>query len=354
VLAVLLLFTAACAQPAEKETAADEPAAAGEDAVEEAEIPAGETEEEPAAEEDREPADESSGTGSTTEEETAQAGDFIRLYYYGPSALGVDPATLPGDHCIYSATSSDGVNFTEDPGVRFAYDTGSQFGITDADVVRLNDGSWLMFLSLGTQLLKATAADSLDTFTPDGDFHWNQGGIPGSFNFEGTVRTFFCNHDIYTATYDQNSGELTGSDVAIEAPPSGIIADPSVIEVEGTYLMFYKYADAASATNPAEHEIYLATSADGIEWTQHQQNRFICKGSVPGAVYYNGNIYVYHCGLMHKPGTPPADLGLAISRDKGETFTTSVIKIEGKKARGAVDPAAIVISPSEMQGGSEG
>ncbi|MBA7680727.1 hypothetical protein ES703_89048 [subsurface metagenome] len=47
----------------------------------------------------------------------------IRLYYYGSSALGTDPAALPGVHHIYSATSSDGINFTEDPGVRFSHDT---------------------------------------------------------------------------------------------------------------------------------------------------------------------------------------------------------------------------------------
>jgi hypothetical protein len=276
-------------------------------------------------------------------------GEVIRLYYYGPSAMGVDPAGLPGEHSIYSATSSDGINFYEDPGIRLSHDTGADFGITDADVVRLTDGSWLMFLSLGTQLLKATSPTSLGTFTLDDSFSWDRGGVPGSFNFNGTIRTFVCRDGtIHMATYNQESGALEYSGVALASPASGLIADPSVIQIEDSYLMFYKYA-SSPATPPDEHEIYLSTSADGIEWTQHEQNRFICTGSVPGAVYYNDIIYVYYCGLRFVPGSAPADLGVAISRDNGATFTTSSAKIEGKKATGVVDPSVIVIDSSKEQ-----
>ncbi len=271
----------------------------------------------------------------------------IRLYYYGPSSLGTDPAALPGAHHIYSATSSDGINFKEDPGVRFSYDTASTFGITDPDVVRLNDGSWLMFASLGTNLIKATAPTSSGTFIRDEVFSWNHGGVPGSHNFDGTVRTFVSfQGGIHVATYDQNSGTLNYDGVALNPPTSGFIADPSVIRVDNEYLMFYKYVASHSAP-PTEHEIYLATSADGITWSQHAQNRFICKGSVPGAVYYNDVIYVYYCGLTHKPGAPQADMGVAISQDNGVTFTLSTINIEGRTAAGAADPAAVVVSPTE-------
>ena len=274
----------------------------------------------------------------------ADTGDVIRLYYYGPSALGVDPAKVPGPHNIYSATSNDGINFREDLGVRFSYDTGAEFGITDSDVICLNDGSWLMFLSLGTQLLKATSPTSSGTFTLDNSFNWVRGGVPGSYNFNGTVRTFVCYQGgIHMATYDQNNGTLNYTGVALNPPSSGMIADPSVIKVGNEYFMFYKYASSHTAP-PGEHEIYLATSADGITWSQHAQNKFICKGSVPGAVYYNGTIYVYYCGLAHKPGAPPVDMGVAISQDNGVTFTTSTITIQGRTAAGTVDPAAVVVS----------
>jgi len=254
----------------------------------------------------------------------------------------MDPAQIPGAHCIYSATSSDGINFKEEPGVRFSYDSGTQFGITDPDVVRLNDGSWLMFLSLGTQLLKAKSPDSSGTFTYDKSFNWNQGGVSGSYNFDGVVRTFVCYQGgIDVATYDQGNGTLKLGGVALNPPASGLIADPSVIQVDKEYLMFYKYAASPSAP-PTEHEIYLATSADGIKWSQHAENRFVCKGSVPGVAYYNGAIYVYYCGLSLKPSVPQADMGVAISRDNGVTFTFSTVTILGKASAGGVDPFAVV------------
>jgi hypothetical protein len=290
----------------------------------------------------------STPVSASTTAPASSSSDIIRLYYYGPSAVGVDPAMLTGTHCIYSASSSDGINFKEDPGVRFSYDTKSNFGITDPDVVRLNDGSWLMFASLGENLVKAVSPTSSGTFTSDNTFHWDRGGVPGSFNFDGVIRTFMCYQgSIHMAIYDQKSGTLTDAGVALASPPSGgIIADPSVIKVGNEYLMFYKYA-ASPVTPPTEHEIYLATSADGINWSQHNDNKFIGKGSVPGAVYYNGTIYVYYCGQAFGPGPTPPDFGVAISHDNGTTFTFATVTISGKVAAGAADPSAVVVSPVE-------
>ena len=270
---------------------------------------------------------------------------MIRLFYYGPSATTGDPATLLGPHSIYSATSSDGINFKEEPGVRFAYESITPLGITDPDVVRLNDGSWLMFLSIGSNLLKATSPVSSGIFAWDPSFSWNLGGVPGSFNFGGSIRTFVCAlGGIQIASYDQNNGILNLIGTALGAPASGMIADPSVIQVGNKYLMIYKYATSASAP-PTQHQIYISTSTDGINWTQHSENKLICKGSVPSAAYYKGVIYIYYCGLSQSTGVPKADMGVAISRDNGATFTFSTITIQGRAAAGAVDPCAIVVNP---------
>jgi hypothetical protein len=266
-------------------------------------------------------------------------GEFIRLYYAVYVLTG-------GPDAICSAASIDGVNFTEDSGFRFSDPAYSS--ITDPDVVRLNDGSWLMFGSLGTSLLKATCPISEGNFDLDESFNWDQGGVPGSYNFDGTIRTFVCHQSgIAAATYDQETGGLNYSRVALSAPPDGgMICDPSVIEVGGQYLMFYKYEPPNGSF--AEHRIYLATSGDGIAWTQHSQNRFIGMGSVPAAVYYNGIIYVYFCDFYFcgSATTPaPGDLGVFISRDQGATFTFSAITIQGKTDR-PVDPAPVVVSPA--------
>jgi hypothetical protein len=273
----------------------------------------------------------------------------IRLYYYGVSTLGGDPAAAAGPHIIYSATSNDGINFQEEPSTRFSYDSGNQFGITDPDVVHLNDGSWLMFLSLGTQLLKATSPVSAGTFIYDKSFNWNNGGVPGSYNFNGSVRTFVSYQGgIHGAVYDQVNGTLKYTGIALKTPSSGIIADPSVIGIDNQFFMIYKYAQSPSAP-PSEHEIYMAASADGITWSQHSQNRFICKGSVPGAVYFNDVIYIYFCGIPPKPGAPSGDMGVAISKDKGNNFTISTISIRGKVSAGVVDPTAVVVSLNESK-----
>jgi len=266
--------------------------------------------------------------------------EVVRLYYAVYVFTG-DP------NDIRSATSTDGIHFTEDPGVRFSHPEVSD--ITDPDVVRLNDGSWLMFTSLGTALLKATSPISEEVFTFDELFNWTQGGVPGSYNFNGTVRTFVCHESgISVGTYDTGNGTLIYDGVALNAPPDGgMICDPSVIEVDGQYLMFYKYEPPEGTF--AEHEIYVATSSDGTTWTQHSQNRFIGMGSVPAAIYYNGIIYVYFCDYYFcgSASTPaPGDLGLFISRDQGATFTFSAITIQGKTDR-PVDPAPVVVSQQE-------
>ena len=55
------------------------------------------------------------------------------------------------------------------------------------------------------------------------------------------------------------------------------------------------------------------------------------------AIY--GVIYVYYCGIPPSPGSPKSDMGVLISRDNGATFTATTMRIEGKVAAGAVDPA---------------
>lgn len=266
----------------------------------------------------------------------------IRLYYYAHVMTpGADPAALPGPHVIHSATSRDGINFREDPGERFSHDTGSQFGITDPDVVRMEDGSWLMFLSLGQSLLKAVSVESAGAFAVDNSFNWNQGGVAGSHNFGGTVRTFTSYGDsIHTAVYDEATGDLEYQGVAVGPPSQGTVGSPSLFEIDGLYHMVYAYHPFAGA-DPRQHEIYLATSADGVTWTQHEENRLVSQGSVPGAVCFNGIIYIYYCGVPPRPGEA-GDMGAAVSTDNGQTFQHYRMIIEEKALSGAVDPAPVV------------
>ena len=287
-------------------------------------------------------------TPTPTATPAAPGDEVVRLYYYGHEMTpGLDPAAIAGPHAIYSATSSDGINFTEDPGVRFSYDTHSEFGTTDPDVVQLNDGSWLMFLSLGSNLLKGTSPTSDGTFTHDASFQWSQGGVAASYNFDGTVRTFVSHENgIRTATYDQAGGALTPISTALFPPAEGSVGSPSVFQIGDRYHMAYLY-QPPGVTDPREHEIYMAESADGMAWSQHADNLYIGNGSVPGAVYFNDTIFVYHCGAASAgPADPETAFGVAISTDGGTTFEHSRVVIEGSALTGAVDPAAIAVSRS--------
>lgn len=62
----------------------------------------------------------------------------LRMYFFGSEATQGDPASVEGNHVIYSAISSDGVNFTVEAGERLAVEK-----ITDPEVVQLGD-TWIM------------------------------------------------------------------------------------------------------------------------------------------------------------------------------------------------------------------
>lgn len=288
------------------------------------------------------------GTPSPTETEPAEPAvteppsGVIRLFYYAHEmSPGADPAALPGAHVIHSAVSTDGTTFVEETGDRFSYDTGSEFGITDPDVVQLEDGSWLMFISLGQSLLKATSETCNGDYVRDASFRWDQGGVPGSGDFSGTIRTFVTRgSQIDAAVYDTATGALTYTGTALSVPSPASVGSPSIIEIDGTYYMVYLYQET-TGTDPRQHRIYIATSPDGMTWSKHNQNTFVCQGSVPGAVYYNGTLYIYYCGVPEVNATG-ADMGVAVSADGGKTFTFTTMTIADKALGGAVDPCAVV------------
>ncbi|OGN99945.1 MAG: hypothetical protein A2Y90_03310 [Chloroflexi bacterium RBG_13_52_12] len=167
--------------------------------------------------------------------------------------------------------------------------------------------------------------------------------MPGSYNFNGTVRTFInYGSDIGAAVYEPANGSLQYTGIVIKAPAGAAVESPSVLMVEDTYYMIYHYSPYPGAM-PTEHKVYMATSPDGITWSQHDTNKFICNGSVPGAVYYNGTIFVYYCGVGKQPGEQ-SDLGVAVSLDKGLNFTEYRITIENKASTGIVDPAPVFVA----------
>ncbi len=167
----------------------------------------------------------------------------LRMYFFGSETTTGDPASVDGDHIIYSAISSDGVNFTVETGERLAVEK-----ITDPEVVQLDD-QWIMYVAQGRVTLIATSENGLDfTLT---DTTWDAGGIPGAYvDSNNLVHLYGCGMGgIVTQTssdgitFDSN----TSATAALQAQPSSatpeIICDPSpVLLDDGTVLLVYKKA----------------------------------------------------------------------------------------------------------------
>lgn len=159
----------------------------------------------------------------------------IRLYFFGSDVTSGDPAKQEGDHKIYSAISSDGINFKVE-GVNFQTPS-----ITDPEVVQVGD-EWLMFLSRGRETLLARSNDGLN-FTLDQNFSLQIGGVPGAVVLpDGKVRVFACAGGIVSATFDPKSNQPPIKDSGIRIQEQGtIVADPApIMRRDGSYYLIFK------------------------------------------------------------------------------------------------------------------
>lgn len=161
----------------------------------------------------------------------------IRLFFYGPSEADVDPALIEGEHSMYSAVSSDGVNFVMEDGVRFAYNR-----ITDPEVVKLGD-KWIMYASAGNDIIVATSEDGLEflyTSTVRGI-----GSVPGAYVEPSTqmVYVYGCNNgDLYMkASVDGVTFNTNTQATPVLESGKSFACDPSpVVLSNGAVGLIYK------------------------------------------------------------------------------------------------------------------
>lgn len=166
----------------------------------------------------------------------------LRLYYFGSETTSGDPAAVKGPHKVYSATSTDGVNFTAEDGSRFAAE-----GLTDPEVIQWN-GTWFMYYSEGSQTKLATSADGL-TFTAQSITGGNVGGVPGALALDNGVRLFGCSQGISEAFSTDGMNFTTEQQDIIHTTQT--ICDPSAIKLsDGRYAMAYKVEDTSSKSSP--------------------------------------------------------------------------------------------------------
>lgn len=165
----------------------------------------------------------------------------LRLYFFGSEITQGDPAQASGPHKVYSATSTDGIDFTVESGVRFESNQ-----LTDPDVVYYN-GTWYMYYSAGSTTKLATSSDGL-TFTSKAMTGGSVGGVPGAVSTGSSVLLFGCSQGISEASSTNGVNfNIIKQDII---KTSSIICDPSPIKLtDGTYAMAYKIETGGQTQN---------------------------------------------------------------------------------------------------------
>jgi hypothetical protein len=153
----------------------------------------------------------------------------IRLYYFD---INEGRTGTKSTNKIYSAISTDGINFTQEEGVRFAKND-----IYDPFV--LKDGStWRLYVGqiAGNSVVSATSTDGL-TFTEEGTAYTG-GAVPFVQKEGGTYYLFTAGINIASST---DGSKFTSTGKSFLSGSGKVTADPSVLKLsDGTYLMFYK------------------------------------------------------------------------------------------------------------------
>ena len=154
----------------------------------------------------------------------------IRLYYYdiNEGRNSMDPEL---ENKIYSAISSDGINFVQD-GVCF-----SEKKVFDPDVILVGNIYRMYVGNVEDNLVvSATSSDGL-TFTKEGTAY-SGGAVPDVFFKNNIYYLYTAGIDISTST---DGASFTKTSSRFESNLNPLTADPSVIEIgDGTFMMFYK------------------------------------------------------------------------------------------------------------------
>lgn len=295
-------------------------------------------------------------TGSPDSADSADSGSPVPggplhlVYKGGPLRARWDDDEA---HNIYAASSADGVNFVEE-GLVFSSAAGN-----DPDVFPYDDG-YALFTSTGPTLTFATSSAVAGSYDLVGELSWFGGGGPSTIEVAGTERVFYCGAEGVDFTdFVADPLGLGPFESAVLNPfGSGHICDPSVVQLpDGTFKMFYLWSPELDS-GPWDHQIYSATSTDGMHFTA-DLTPLRDEASVPGALVWGDSLYLYAVdaaggGEQDSADTGTGDSGdtakpersgliVGISTDAGQTFDWQEVLIPGKAMALAFDPDAIVV-----------
>jgi len=214
----------------------------------------------------------------------------VVLYFYDLASQNPGQSGRPLVMYRAVSVSDDHLEFSPPTA---AYST-TQYLMTDPDVVLLPDGTYRMFVSVGSQVPSASSDDGV-TFTADNGQRSQIGGVPGALVLpDGRVRLFVCGgNGIVSLVSDDGLVFVSEPGVRITAPGVEAVCDPDPIQLQdGSYMMVYKIRPAGQM-GPNSDQVYLATSTDGLNWTTTDSP--IVTGSVPGLVQLDdGTLLIYY------------------------------------------------------------
>ena len=242
---------------------------------------------------DFEPLNNMSTMGGVDPEVLLGSDGKVWIYYFGSNNTRGDPArNQPDDtwRILLAKSNDEGKTFVE-KGIVYQENQ----SLTDPFVLRLNDGSYRMYISRGASVFSALSKDGTRFSVESGmRIEKGKGGVPGALLMSnGSTIIFVCRRDGIYSSVSKNGLEFDKFEIALVAPEEKIICDPSPERVkDNLYLMAYK-EKPENVKGPHEDYVRIATSKDGIKW--QKQDGVVGFGSVPALLILdelNWNIYV--------------------------------------------------------------
>ncbi len=183
----------------------------------------------------------------------------IRMYYFKGYFVSQPPPN-PGSNPIYSAVSSDGVNYTVERQV-FAYDN-----IFDPSVIDLGSNQYLMactqMVSMSVNTVLARSTDGGLTFTYEATLQ--NTGVPELHRFDdGKVRLYYGGPDGIMSKVSQDGGRTWTQEQGSRCKVQGFIGDPGVYQTDPqSWWLFVKGFNGTNNQRPSGHKIQRARSTD--------------------------------------------------------------------------------------------
>jgi len=196
--------------------------------------------------------------GNAVDPDVIRLEDGRYILYY---FLGNFVEPFPSNQGLYCAISNDGINFkTEGKIIEL------QGLFTDPTVVRLTNGNYLLATVSGMDLIIATSTDGIK-FIQNGSVIRNAGIPELTLLNNGSIRLFYNSAGGICSYISTDNGKTWQIESGLRLSAQFFIADPSVIKrSDGSWVMFVKGLNNTGLKNPKGHNVRMATSNDGFTY----------------------------------------------------------------------------------------